>query len=278
MVNTQCSAGRYMVTSGLDKQMKVWDIRMYKPVSQYYTSRPATSLDISQRDMLGVGFGAHIQIWKDALRTKAKSPYMRHAIPGNVIASGGLRFRPFEDALMLGHSKGLSSIVVPGSGEPNFDSFAANPFETNKQRRETTVHRLLDKLAPEMIQLDPSNIGRVDRVSSEVLAEERKLAAEANAAASGRPPKKAKKKMRGRNKLGKRLKRKQYNIVTKDRMLRQEQLAERKREERDVAEGRQTGPSRAGWGGGGGSGGSDHGAALSIFGKKKKATRSRTSR
>ena len=248
-----------MVTSGLDSQMKVWDVRMFKPVSQYYTSRPATTLDISQRDFLGVGFGAHVQIWKDALRTKAKSPYMRHAIPGSVIASGGLRFRPFEDALMLGHSKGLSSIVVPGSGEPNFDSFAANPFETNKQRRETTVHRLLDKLAPEMIQLDPNNIGRVDRASSEVLAEERKLAAEANAAASGRPPKKPKKKMRGRNKLGKRLKRKQYNIITKDRMLRQEQLAERKREERDVAEGRQAGLAEGAK--------SSHGAALSIFGK-----------
>ena len=76
--------------------------------------------------------------------------------------------------------------------------------------------------------------------------------------------------MRGRNKLGKRLKRKQYNIVTKDRMLRQEQLAERKREERDIAEGRLGKPNRSGGSGGrveATSGRPDHGAALSIFGK-----------
>ena len=80
--------------------------------------------------------------------------------------------------------------------------------------------------------------------------------------------KKPKKKTRGRSKLGKRLKRKQYNIVTKERVMRSEQLAERKREERAREEGRsvQAGTNVS------------LGAALSIFGKKKKASRSRTSR
>ena len=35
--------------------------------------------------------------------------------------------------LSLGHDKGVSNIVVPGAGEPNFDSFVASPFETTKQ-------------------------------------------------------------------------------------------------------------------------------------------------
>ena len=46
----------------------------------------------------------------------------------------------------IGHSKGVSSIIVPGSGEPNFDSFEANPYQTNKQLREATVHSLLEKV------------------------------------------------------------------------------------------------------------------------------------
>merc|ERR1712130_299048 len=60
--------------------------------------------------------------------------------------------------LGIGTSLGFSSIIVPGSGEPNYDLFEADPFETRKGRNNKIVHQLLDKLTPEMIQMDASFI------------------------------------------------------------------------------------------------------------------------
>lgn len=57
-----------------------------------------------------------------------------------------MRFCPFQDILTIGHNAGLSSILVPGVGEPNFDSMEADPFENKKARREREVKGLLDKV------------------------------------------------------------------------------------------------------------------------------------
>lgn len=41
---------------------------------------------------------------------------------------------------------------MPGSGEPNFDSSEADPFENKRARREREVKGLLDKVsAPHLI-------------------------------------------------------------------------------------------------------------------------------
>jgi len=164
--------GLYMVTTALDGQMKVWDVRNYKELHSYYTPIPATSIAISQKDILAVSWGTHVQLWKDAFTTKATSPYMSHTVKGAQIHD--ISYCPYEDVLGIGHAKGFSSIIVPGSGEPNYDYFEANLFETNKQRRETEVHSLLEKIQPEMITLTPGVIGKMDQASAEVLAKEKK--------------------------------------------------------------------------------------------------------
>lgn len=51
-----------MATSGLDGQMKIWDVRTYKQLQAYYTPTPASCLAISQQGLLAVGHGPHVQV------------------------------------------------------------------------------------------------------------------------------------------------------------------------------------------------------------------------
>lgn len=50
--------------------------------------------------------------------------------------------------------------VCAGAGEPNFDSFVSNPYQSKKERQEQEVVQLLDKLQPATIVLNPDIIGR----------------------------------------------------------------------------------------------------------------------
>ena len=49
-------------------------------------------------------------------------------------------------------------MVIPGAGEANIDTYELNPYETTKQRRERNVQKLLDKLRPEQIVLNPDEL------------------------------------------------------------------------------------------------------------------------
>lgn len=56
---------------------------------------------------------------------------MKYRLPNKSHVSKAL-FLPYEDVMGISHDQGYSSIVVPGSGEANFDAFEANPFDTKK--------------------------------------------------------------------------------------------------------------------------------------------------
>ncbi|KAL0265673.1 UNVERIFIED_CONTAM: hypothetical protein PYX00_011387 [Menopon gallinae] len=62
-----------------------------------------------------------------------------------------MRFCPYEDILTTGHQQGVSNLIVPGSGDPVFDTVEDNPFETKRERQNREVKLLLEKVPYEFI-------------------------------------------------------------------------------------------------------------------------------
>ncbi|KAF9446224.1 BING4CT-domain-containing protein [Macrolepiota fuliginosa MF-IS2] len=160
------SGGRYMATAGKDGTVKVWDCRNWKGVVREWSVRGSgseTEVEWSQRGYLGVTSGGSVNVYtppsiSQPFNGHVPPPlYLTHPIPSRPLTS--LRFTPFQDVLTIGHNAGISSILVPGTAEPNFDSSEADPFESRKARREREVKSLLDKIQPDLITLDPELIG-----------------------------------------------------------------------------------------------------------------------
>jgi len=84
-------------------------------------------------------------VFKDALRTKRGFPYMKHDIPLKTDITD-IEFCPYEDVLGIGHTKGFTSLIIPGAGEANFDALESNPYESRRQRAEHEVKMLLEKV------------------------------------------------------------------------------------------------------------------------------------
>lgn len=222
--------GVYMATAGMDGLLKIWDLRTLTTLHTYTLKAPAQHVDISESGLLAVSMGRSVEVMQHAFtRHHGGVTYLGHELsppPRSTIRGQGaaaskqslassmavssLRFRPLEDILGIGHSHGFTSIIVPGSGEANFDTFENNPFVSSKQRREAEVHQLLNKLSPEMIALEANGIGAVESKedANKLRAEQIALYAPKEAAA-----KKQKNRKRGRNKISAKLKRKQQNVV-----------------------------------------------------------------
>ncbi|KAI4646485.1 uncharacterized protein J4E79_010547 [Alternaria viburni] len=167
-------SGTYMVSTSQDRRMSVWDVRMFKEMYQTHLRVPGTTLSISDRNLTAVGYGTQTSIYKDDIFRRnpedAAAPIMPYmGWGGEGLNVSRVRFCPFEDVLGISHDKGFSSIIVPGAGEANPDTLepGTNPYETSKQRRETEVHALLEKIQPEMIALDPNFVGNLDLASNE---------------------------------------------------------------------------------------------------------------
>jgi U3 small nucleolar RNA-associated protein 7 len=254
-------SGRFMATAGSDSLVKIWDLRTYKCFNSFKTDRPAVSLDISDTGLLAMGMGREVQIVKDAFvapssSSSSSSTYLKHSLTaqGAKIAGGGaatahqrglassmkvrgVRFRPYEDTLCMGHSHGVTSIVVPGAGEANFDTMEANPFINTKQSRETEVQSLLNKLSYQMINLEANFIGGVDKNQMAVKEEHKAIFNKANSDADGKSKVKDRKKARGRNKISAKLRRKQKNVVDANSAKLKDKLVQQKSGDRAGSDG-----------------------------------------
>jgi U3 small nucleolar RNA-associated protein 7 len=164
--------GQYLVSSGADNKVKIFDIRnISDPLYEYWTESPARSLDISQTGLLAVSESSKVKIWKDWQVSKQKCPYMEDKGKSSII---DFRFCPFEDFLGVGSVDSFRHVVVPGAGIANFDSLEVNPFQSKRQRQEVEVKALLDKLPPDSIVVNPHEIGTVDKAEKEVIEAEEK--------------------------------------------------------------------------------------------------------
>ncbi|KAE9547078.1 hypothetical protein FO519_009710 [Halicephalobus sp. NKZ332] len=153
-------SGNYFATASTDQRVKIFDIRNYKQLHVANIFGQISSIDVSQRDCLAVGTGQKVLIYENVITNGIHKPYLNHFVGGDIRQ---VEFCAHEDVLGIGHSKGFASIIVPGSGDPDMAGLIHNPFESKNQRREREVRMLLDKLQPEMICVDPSELNRVRR-------------------------------------------------------------------------------------------------------------------
>jgi len=157
------SCGNYFAAGSVDRVVSIWDARMMKELRQFRLATTPAQLTFSQRSKLAVGIGSVCNVFSESvIQTGADvkiEPYMTHRASANV---SGMQFCPYEDVLGLSHGKGYSSIIIPGSGEPNFDALESNPFQSKKMRQEAEVKALLEKVPPEMITLNTDRVLDVD--------------------------------------------------------------------------------------------------------------------
>lgn len=154
--------GDRMLTCGIDRKIKLWDSRMFKePLTEYQTKIPVNHIALSQKDVMAIAMGDVCEVFRNTNTGNIHSinSYLRN-VEGGAISS--VEFVPFEDVLGIGSTKSISSILVPGCGEANFDALEQNPFRTKNQRREHEVKALLEKIPADLIALDASQIVGVD--------------------------------------------------------------------------------------------------------------------
>ncbi|XP_032942875.1 WD repeat-containing protein 46, partial [Catharus ustulatus] len=139
-------SGSLLATAGLDRQIRVFDLRSLGELQSWGVPVGASELGFSQRGLLAAAAGDLVQIYPRLSPGSPPRPFLQHRAPK---PPQGLQFCPFEDVLGVGHGLGFSSILVPGAGEPNL------------------------QIPWELLTPDPSLLSRVDSAGLEQKQQER---------------------------------------------------------------------------------------------------------
>lgn len=156
---TSSHCGNYFATSGMGRVVAIWDVRMMSEMRRLKHGQVASQISFSQTNKLAVAFGPVLNIYPENVIQEEARPFLTHRVTSPVT---GLQFCPFEDVLGVSHGDGYSSLLIPGSGEANFDALESNPYQSKKMRQEAEVKALLEKVGPEMITLETDKILDVD--------------------------------------------------------------------------------------------------------------------
>uniref|UniRef100_A0A8C3V7A7 BING4 C-terminal domain-containing protein n=1 Tax=Catharus ustulatus TaxID=91951 RepID=A0A8C3V7A7_CATUS len=104
-------SGSLLATAGLDRQIRVFDLRSLGELQSWGVPVGASELGFSQRGLLAAAAGDLVQIYPRLSPGSPPRPFLQHRAPK---PPQGLQFCPFEDVLGVGHGLGFSSILVPG--------------------------------------------------------------------------------------------------------------------------------------------------------------------
>jgi U3 small nucleolar RNA-associated protein 7 len=149
--------GQFMATAGLNNEVHAWDLRnTYRELNTLRTSFPVHASALSQMNMLAVANGSRVHVWKDIIQDSAL--YLTHRVGGQSVVS--LDFCNYEDILCIGHSGGIFNMIVPGAGDPVYDSYEDSPFVSRRWKRELEVKKLLEKIPHDLIGIE-SQVGSI---------------------------------------------------------------------------------------------------------------------
>ena len=74
-------SGKYLYTAGVDKKLKIWDLRNdYSQAFDYFTPHQAQSLAVSQKGLVAIGYKSVVEIWKDMNKTKQKKTLFKASL------------------------------------------------------------------------------------------------------------------------------------------------------------------------------------------------------
>ena len=153
-----------------DGNVQIWDLRNMDRVYQRRNDNPGVRcVRFSATGAMGIARNNYVEFYE---KCDTRTAFLTHKYPSTVTS---LKFILFEDIAIVGLQSGVSSLVVPGTGEPNLDSNVANPFATKRWRQDKEVQSLLEKLPPETIQLDPEAVFHVGPIEDKLQERKKKL-------------------------------------------------------------------------------------------------------